>query len=250
MKKKTKTKKSSTLFFTNEQGFSFIEILGAIVILGISLILIASMIFQNRKAIALNTQREEAIAVRDDIKEWLSYKAQIQDITNLNQWVYLFGDTNARQRHFILDNSGIQYEAGKAKYGEIPIDESDTRRGRFIRKVQYDPPTGSFLPAVLAEDENNKLYMGQYLTETGTATNYLVKVLVTKIAQETGGTIADARSVTNRSADIVLLDSYFERPGYYDTRNDGVLLTIQIFDKVTGRFLTETYLNWVAGTNI
>lgn len=206
----------------DEAGFSLIEVIGAIVILGISFLLIASLVIQNNYAINFNKQQEEAIAARDDIKEWLLYKAQIQDIANLNPWVFTepsHAESTAmqqRRNHLVVDNSGIQYAQGQPLYGETPIDIEDDLRGTFIRKVEYKFD-GDELPENLAYSEYAPFYIGHYLSENGEATDYLVKILV-----EQDTTSAD-----------------------FDPRRQGVRLIIQIYGKARGDLLTETILNWV-----
>lgn len=46
----------------DESGFSLVEILGAIVILGIAMVMIAMLIIQNNLILSYNTRMEEAIA--------------------------------------------------------------------------------------------------------------------------------------------------------------------------------------------
>lgn len=215
----------------DESGFSLVEILGAIVILGIAMIMIAMLIIQNNLILSYNTRMEEAIAVRDDIKEWLVYRAQTQDVADLNlgifttrpPWMMIDPDepTEVRRRNLILDNSGIQYDMhGQPMYEEIPIAVDDLDRGRFIRKVVYDH-SGDHLPQSLANSEENRLYMGTYLSENEELTNYLVKIGI-------------------REDPL-----YGIKENFFDRRQHGIGLVIQIFDKQTGVFLTETYMHWV-----
>lgn len=216
----------------DESGFTLVEILGAIVILGIALVMIAMMIIQNNLILSYNTRMEEAIAVRDDVKEWLTYRAQTQDVANLNLWLFttrspgmiLAPDEQLenRRQHLVVDNSGIQYNSyGQSLYGEIPIPIHDVDRGRFIRKVAYDL-TGAHLPDSLVHSEQNRLYMGTYLSENDQPTNYLVKIAIRE----------------DQLHDITQADSL-------DRRQQGMGLIIQVFDKSTGEFLTETYMHWV-----
>jgi len=72
----------------DESGFSLVEILGAIVILGIAMVMIAMLIIQNNLILSYNTRMEEAIAARDDVKEWLIYRAQTQDLADLNIGIF------------------------------------------------------------------------------------------------------------------------------------------------------------------
>ncbi len=209
----------------DEHGFSLLEVLFAIVLLGVCFLFIVSMIYQNRQAIQLNKKKEEAIFVREDVKEWLGYKAQIQDIANLNAFVFVessaafTGEQMERRNHLILDNSGIQKESGtnKAKYGELEMPLSDSDRGTFIRKINYHLTDSDFLPEALRSTVN-QLYIGQYISNSGEETDFLVEVVVQR---KTG-----------------LVD--------YNPRTDGVGLGIKVYDKRNGNLLTETYINWVA----
>lgn len=209
----------------NEAGFSLIEILFAIILLGISFTLLASFIYQNSRAIEINKKREEAIFVREDIKEWLLYKAQIQDITNLNQFVFVESggtfseEQTLRRKHMILDNSGIQKLEGsnKAKFGEVEMPlENNEERGTFVQKVRYSL-TPTDLPQQL-QSGSDYLYIGQYIDSSKKETEFLVKVTVQKKQN-----IQD-----------------------YNPRTDGIALTILIYDQKTGSLLTETCINWVA----
>ncbi|MGL4696659.1 type IV pilus modification PilV family protein [Enterococcus larvae] len=209
----------------DERGFSLLEVLFAIVLLGVCFLFISSMIYQNKQAIQINKKKEEAIFVREDVKEWLVYKAQIQDIANLNTFVFVesaavFNEEQLERRnHLILDNSGIQKESGtnKAKYGELEMPVTDSDRGTFIQKVNYRLSDPDFLPEALQSDVN-QLYLGQYLNHLGEETDFLIEVVVQRKAA-----IAE-----------------------YDPRVDGVGLTIKVYDQNSGSLLTETYINWVA----
>lgn len=207
---------------TNEAGLSLIEILASIVIFGIALLGFASLMYQNFVAIDQNELVERSYYVRDDLKEWLNYRAQSQDIANLNQYALTLPkegeaaytpEQKARSEHFILDESGIQLNptTNQAEYGEIPRDLS-VDRGEIIEKVHYDF-SGKLLPAPLKQDKFNKYYVGEYLADP----DFLVKINVKKQATDSG-----------------------------NPRTDGVRLTIQIYSKETGKRLTETYLNWVS----
>ncbi|WP_170924710.1 type IV pilus modification PilV family protein [Candidatus Enterococcus clewellii] len=209
----------------DEHGFSLLEVLFAIVILGVCFLFIASLIYQNNQAIQLNTKKEEAIFAREDVKEWLLYKAQIQDVANLNTFVFvetssaLTAEQTERREHLILDNSGIQKDSGigRAKYGELEVPVNDSERGVFIQKIKYRLTEPEFLPEALRSSEN-QLYLGQYIDRSGEETDYLVKVVV------------------RRKEGIQA----------YNPRTDGVGLTIQVYDRIKGNLLTETYINWVA----
>ncbi|MCB5952537.1 prepilin-type N-terminal cleavage/methylation domain-containing protein [Enterococcus sp. BWT-B8] len=208
----------------DERGFSLLEILIAIVLLGTSFLFLASMIYQNNQAIKLNKRKEEAIFVREDIKEWLLYKSQLQDIANLNSFVFIEFKASldegqiARRNHLILDNSGIQRDVltGKGKYGEIEVPLSDDERGTFIQKLKYHLTDADFLPESLRTD-GNQLYIGQYVDRFNEETDFLVKIVV------------------NHKVGV----------SEYNPRTDGVSLNILIYDKQNGSLLTETYVNWV-----
>lgn len=208
----------------DEKAFSLIEIIVAVILLGSCFMLLATLIHQNSLAIQLTKRKEEAAFVREDIKEWLLYKGQIQDIANLNNYVLVQADTGktltdkqkARRDHLILDNSGIQRESSLPLYGEVEIKEVDSARGEFTKKVTYHPTEATFLPEKLQSDVN-QLYIGEYIDGTQRLSTYLVDVQVTIPDQAVG----------------------------YNPRREGVNLTILIYDKKTGALLTSTILNWV-----
>lgn len=208
----------------DEKGFSLIEIIVAVVLLGSCFMLLATLIHQNSLAIQLTKRKEEAAFVREDIKEWLLYKGQIEDIANLNHYVFvqtkegkqLTVEEKARRGHLILDNSGIQKESLLPIYGEVEVKETDGNRGNFSKKVSYHLTEATFLPEKLRSD-SNLLYIGEYVGATQTTSKFLVEVQVS---------IPDV-SLT------------------YNPRRDGVNLTIMIYDKKTGGLLTSTILNWV-----
>lgn len=213
----------------NEKGMTLIEIVAAMLILGIALAGLATMTSQNFIAIDQNKLKEEAAFVRDDIKEWLNYRAQTQDIANLNPLALkneksisgLLTDKELAERykHLILDESGVQVDpqTGKNKYGEVLRNKSDTGRGKFISKVEYDL-SGSFLPNGLKKNEFNKYNIGKYI---GTKTENDAFLVEVKATATTGGTD----------------DS--------DVRKRGLELTILIYSQDTGALLTETQMRWV-----
>ncbi len=212
----------------DETGISMIELLATIVLLGISLVTLASFMAQNFMAIDLNTKLEEAIFVREDIKEWLSYRAQSQDIANLNTFFFAGEKVNdstlPRLKYLLLDESGIRRDAitGKAIFGEITRDQG-IDRGKIINKVRYDL-TGALLPDTLKKDDENKYKIAQYLDRQGNPTDYLVSV--------------------KRYGIVVPPRAYLKNSSY---RNDqGFHLLILVYDKKTGKLLTEGTLYWVA----
>lgn len=208
----------------DQKGFSLIEIIVAVILLGSCFMLLATLIHQNSLAIQLTKRKEEAAFVREDIKEWLLYKGQIQDIANLNNYVLVQADAGktltdkqkARRNHLILDNSGIQKESSLPLYGEVEVKEVDGDRGDFTKKVTYHPTEAAFLPEKLRSDVN-QLYIGEYIDGTQGTSTFLIEVQVTIPDQAVG----------------------------YSPRREGVNLTILIYDKKTGGLLTSTILNWV-----
>lgn len=210
----------------DEEGLSFIEILATMVILGIALLSLSSLMYQNFIVIDQNKLKEEAIFCREDIKEWLTYRAQTQDVTNLNTFVLttpkngessLTEEQRIRRSYLILDESGIQIDSkGDALYGEISRDGS-IDRGEIVSKVKYNF-TGDLLPdSLLQEDEYNKYYIGEYVNQS-VENSLLVKVQVVRKSDRSD----------------------------YNPRKDGVRLDILIYSKESGMLLTEIYLNWVA----
>ncbi|MBP1042782.1 prepilin-type N-terminal cleavage/methylation domain-containing protein [Vagococcus sp. BWB3-3] len=209
--------------FRDEKGFSLIEIIVAVILLGSCFMLLATLVHQNSLAIQLTKRKEEAAFVREDIKEWLLYKGQIQDIAYLNNYVFvqiqqgknLTDKQIARRGHLILDNTGIQRDGSLPVYGEVEVKEVDSKRGNFVRKVKYYPTEANFLPEKL-RSEVNQLYIGEYLHGTK-GTDFLVEIQV-------------STPETNAS---------------YNPRTEGVDLTILVYDKKNGSLLTSTVLNWV-----
>lgn len=210
----------------DEEGLSLIEILATMVILGIALLGFSSLMYQNFIVIDQNKLKEEAIFCREDIKEWLTYRAQNQDVANLNTFTLttpkngessLTEEQWTRRKHLILDESGIQSDSkGDALYGEVSRD-GNIDRGEIVSKVKYSLD-GQLLPdSLLQEDEFNKYYIGEYLNQS-VENPMLVKIQVIR---------------KSSSSD-------------YNPRTDGVRLNILIYSKESGTLLTETYLNWVA----
>ncbi|EGO6609424.1 prepilin-type N-terminal cleavage/methylation domain-containing protein [Enterococcus faecalis] len=210
-------------FVRDEKGVSLIEILAAIVILSIALLGLSSLMYQNFSAIDQNNLIERSIYVRDDIREWMNYRAQSQDIGNLNTFVLinpkrgeetLTIEQQMRRKHLIVSESGIQIDSDTKKtiYGEIARDDT-IDRGKLVEKVKYDL-SGAILPENLKDDEFNKYYIGEYINDP----DFLVKIVVENKSNEES----------------------------YDPRKDGVRLSIQILSRNTGALLTEGYMNWVA----
>lgn len=226
----------------NQLGFSLIETLAAIVLLGTCLALLLSFMYQNFLAIDLNTKKEEAIFIRDDLKEWLTYKGQSQDIARLNPFVFESRavetiDEEERSRHLIIDESGIQYvgETSQTLYGELPRD-SRIDRGQTIQKVHYDF-TGDTLPEKLKNPMTNRFYIGEYLDFSGNFTGYLVEIK--KIEKDFFPAFL---LLSYRPPLYLVLSDYM--PWAHD-RKQGIGIQIIIYDKESGEFLTETFLYWV-----
>ncbi|MBP1042803.1 prepilin-type cleavage/methylation protein [Vagococcus sp. BWB3-3] len=209
-----------------EAGFSLIEIIAAVILLGSCFMLLATLIHQNSLAIQLNKRKEEAVFVRQDIKEWLSYKGQMDDLVSLNSYVLtqtaktLTPEQKSRREHLILDDSGIQLASGSSKYGEVKV-ETAANRGSFVQKVKYYKDQATFLPESL-RSADNQLYIGEYRNRGGEATDFLVDVTVKRDDAGTGKELMS-----------------------YNPRREGLDLVIKVYDKKTGTLLTSTVMNWV-----
>ncbi|MBO0475009.1 prepilin-type N-terminal cleavage/methylation domain-containing protein [Enterococcus ureasiticus] len=222
----------------NEDGLTLIEVLVAVVILGTSFMLLASMLVRNQQMIELNEKKKEAQYIRDELREWIGYRAQTQDLAGLNQYVFsvkdserLTNDQKIRRNYLILDNSGIQTNSGNVPiYGEQEIDLTDrvdktneTENKQQERKIEYNyPDKARLLPekwkdadeGSLEKEESN--YLGRYI---GTANQHTYLVLC-KVGFK------------NTSSN-------------YDPRRDGVEVVLEIYDEKTGQLITETLFNWV-----
>ncbi|HCN75393.1 type II secretion system protein [Pseudolactococcus plantarum] len=230
----------------NEEGFTLVELLSAITILGIVLPLFIGFIVSNSKMIELNTIQTEAISVREEIREWMSYKAQSQDIADLNPYVLATTghqpdpitltdqEEKLRASHLILDKSGIQKDTlGKAKYGEqVPADKLVDDDGNIItssptrqqtRQVVY-LSSGFALPKLNLSAEK-KRYVGMYVGEGALRfkVDYAVLVEAAPKAIKKGATATVA-----------------------DNQDSGILVTLRIYNSKTGKELTNTQFHWGA----
>ena len=228
---------------TDEEGMSIVELLGAITILGIVLPLFVGYIILNSKMIAANTIQTEAIAIREDIREWMSYRAQSQDIYELNPYVMTTtgnrpgpvypteeGIEKVRAKHLILDKSGIMKDdQGNPMFGEqIPSDivvvgkqrSSESRNRRQVLDYDYEKKGVSLKASVLSDI---KPYVGQYvgLGYDKLAINYAVLVE------------ADPKE-------------FEKNANTSDNSVSGILVTLRVYNGITGAELTNTQFHWNA----
>lgn len=217
-----------------EDGLTLIEVLVAVVILGTSFMLLASMLVRNQQMIELNEKKKEAQAIRDELREWMGYRGQTQDLAGLNQYVFsvknnehLTTSQKVRRNYLILDNSGIQTNGGNISiYGEQKVDLTgrvETTNKQQERKIEYSyPDKRTLLPkkwkdaeeGTLEKEESN--YLGRYI---GTA---------------------------NQHNYLVLCKVHFKNTSKkYDPRKDGIEVFLEIYDESTGRLMTDTLFNWV-----
>jgi hypothetical protein len=219
----------------NEDGMTLAEVLISVVILGTTFMLFASMIVRNQKFIALNEKVKEAQYVRDDIKEWMGYRAQSQDIAGLNQYVFIHSvkknnsltdKQQTRIKYLILDNSGIQkgpYTGSPTLYGEQAIVYGDRAPGgeNKERKIEYKYSNKeSTLPSSFKDAH------GKSIEEA----NYLGKY----IGSETKNSFLVICKITDKAANVK------------DYREEGLELTLEVYDEDTGKFMTDTVFKWVA----
>jgi len=218
-------KRSLKEIVINERGFSLIEVLATLILLAFSLSSLFYFIQQNFVVIERNKIQEQAIFVREDIKEWMTYRAQAQDIISLNPIIsqvnvktFLQPAYIERMNHLILDETGIQRdsETGRALYEEVERDSLEGGRGQIVSKVIYDLSDDS-LPKILRSDPYNKFYIGEYINSEKSRSGILVKIKI------------------KSKEDI---DDYIPQV-------DGVDVSIIIYSKKTGELLTETWLHWV-----
>lgn len=209
--------------FHNEDGMGLVEVVASIVMLGILLPGAAYLFVFSHSVLRSNQARSEGIQVVEDIKQVLEYRAQTQEIVDLNRLsvvdinesVNLDEETKMRRNHIILDNSGIQYESkDQPKYDEVPIDESDSLKGDFIRKVNYSKENN--LPDSLNTIEN-QLYMGNYLAFDREKENYEITPYLVRI-------------------DVLDRDERIE---------EALDLEIGVWDEKTGAKLYSTVYKWV-----
>ncbi len=227
---------------TDEEGMPIVELLGAITILGIVLPLFVGYIILNSKMIAANTIQTEAIAIREDIREWMSYRAQSQDIYELNPYVMTTtggrpnpvypkeGIEIVRAKHLILDKSGIMKDdQGNPMFGEqIPSDivvvgkqrSSESRNRRQVLDYDYEKKGVSLKASVLSDI---KPYVGQYvgLGYDKLAINYAVLVE------------ADPKE-------------FEKNANTSDNSVSGILVTLRVYNGITGAELTNTQFHWNA----
>lgn len=204
-----------------EDGFSLIEVVASIGLLTLLFGGVINIIIQNNYIIDNNQLRAEAMDVQKDIKEYLTYRGQTQDIADLNRIAIvdldkdnIGNDTKERSHYLILDNSGIQKdENGNSKFDEKEIDasrqaEGTTNAENFIRKVSYEDIV---LPSKL-NNQINKKYMGNYLDREGRKTNFLIRI------------------------DVLSKDIHVD---------EGLNLKITIWDQERGNELTTSIFKWI-----
>lgn len=231
----------------NEDGFTIAELLCAIVILGIILPLLMGYIVTNAKMIELNTIQTEAIDVREEIREWLSYKATAQDIADLNPYVLATTghqsipntthdsqEAEMRASYLILDESGIPKDQdGNAKFGEtvpakVLVDddgkEIPTSQRKQTKQVDYDGKYFSKLTIADISPEKQK-YVGMYVGEG--AQRYKTSFAV----------LAEAAPKKINVGKTTVTDKNYD---------SGILITLRIYDFNTGKELTNTQFHWVA----
>ncbi|MBO0470872.1 hypothetical protein JZO66_09965 [Enterococcus sp. DIV0242_7C1] len=217
----------------NEEGLTLAEVLVSVVILGTTFMLLASMLIRNQQLIELNEKKKEAQYVRDELKEWMGYRGQTQDLAGLNPYVFSIRDERhltdqqkSRRAYLILDNSGIQMKDDGSKqiplYGEEKIDYTgrvEAGKENIERKVDYHysekeaelPDRWKNSDGSIKEEAH---YLGKYI---GNQTNHF----------------------------FVVLCKVNYKEGTKDLRKDGIELNLEIYDGKTGAFMTDTVFNWV-----
>lgn len=233
-------------FISDEEGMSLVELLGAMVILSIVLPLFIGFIVTNAKMIEQNTILTEAIAVREEIREWMGYRAQSQDIADLNPFVLANtghqpspiipknSEEAIRASHLILDKSGIAWDtSGQPKFDEkIPNDQLIDDDGKLItgsdnrkrtQQVNYNMPAGFSLPK-LKISADRKRYVGMYVGPDVTQQKVAYAVLVE----------AAPKQITTKSGDIT------------ENNDAGILVTLRIYNSESGKELTNTQFYWSA----
>lgn len=243
-----RNKKAILAISNHEDGFTIAELLCAIVIISIVLPLLMGFIVTNAKMIELNTIQTEAIDVREEIREWMSYKATSQDIADLNPYVLATtghqptpitthdsAEEEMRAGYLILDESGIPKDKnGKAKFGEsvptkvlIDDDGQEISGSNRSRTTQVIYGGGSdFSKLKIADTSREKQeYVGMYAGEG--AQQYKTQFAVLVEAAPKAITVQTATSTAEN----------------YDS---GILVTLRIYDVKTGKELTNTQFHWVA----
>ena len=234
----------------NEDGFTIAELLCTIVILSIVVPLLMGFIVSNAKMIELNTIQTEAIDVREEIREWMSYKATSQDIADLNPYVLATTghqpapitihdskEEEIRAGYLILDESGIPKDisSGKAQFGEtvptkVLVDDDGKEISGSTRtqthQVMYDGryDFSKLNIADISSDDKQK-YVGMYVGEG--AQRHKTQFAVLAEAAPKAITMQTATSTAEN----------------YDS---GILVTLRIYDFKTGKELTNTQFHWVA----
>ena len=244
-------KKAIVTISNNEEGFTIAELLCAIVIISIVLPLLMGLIVTNAKMIDLNTIQSEAIDVREEIREWMSYKATSQDIADLNPYVLATTghqpapitihdspEKEMRAGYLILDESGIPKDtsSGKAKFGEtvpakVLVDDDGKEISGSTRnqthQVIYGGKDFSKLNIADISAEKQK-YVGMYVGEGAQRYKTQFAVLVE----------AAPKAITMQT-----YASISENAENYDS---GILVTLRVYDVKTGKELTNTQFHWVA----
>ncbi|MCJ1977233.1 type IV pilus modification PilV family protein [Lactococcus paracarnosus] len=230
----------------DEDGMSLAELLGAMVILSIVLPLLIGFIVANAKMIEQNTILTEAISVREEIREWMGYRAQSQDIADLN--AYVLANTGhqpspisltdpagiVRASHLILDESGIEKDVlGEPKFDEkVPSnrlidDDGNPITGPVTRnrsqQVSYKMPGGFPLPK-LNISADSKRYVGMYVGPDATQQKVAYAVLVE----------AAPKQMTTETGAIA------------ENNDAGILVTLRIYNSESGKELTNTQFYWSA----
>ncbi|MTD42411.1 hypothetical protein GIX45_28050 [Erwinia sp. CPCC 100877] len=229
----------------NEDGLTLVEVLISVVILGTTFMLFASMFVRNQQLITLNEKIKEAQYVRDDIKEWMGYRAQTQDLIDLNRSTlsYRLGDYSltslspeaveffkTRTNYLILDNSGVKPGSHIPPITAIPSGDDEIEffadrqadyknrvisgEEKQVRKVNYG---GGFsrIPDDFKKTTEDIKYLGKYI---GDKTKY--SFLVTC-------------RVTDKHSDV---------KNYYE---EGLEVNLEIYDEESGNVLSDTTFNWV-----
>lgn len=201
----------------DELGFTLVEVVLSIPLLGICLVLLIGFMQQQQNAVESMRQKEVAIAVRTDIQQWMKYTGQYQEIQMLNSYALavlspedelgLTREQKIRRSYFLLDESGVEWNAsGKGPYGEV-WDHSGSVVRNHVKKIQYGL-TPNEVPQKLGSSEEELKMIGEYLDGKKQRTGYLVKVVTGK------------------------------------RKKTGLMLTIQVYLKKSGVLLTESTMNW------
>lgn len=212
--------KKNTWFF-EEQGLSLIETLISVVILGLCFLMIFNSTVLNSKMIESNSEMQSAIAARDDVKEWLTYRSQSSLVSQLNQIVFTGSISDSvvpedeevlfkeRISHLILDNTGIQRDTeGKIVFRE---QENDFQNLKVREIVKY---SNDYLPTNL-KNRDESPYFACYIDEKGKLSDFLILVTIEG---------EDDKKVKENATPVVL----------------------SVFSRLSGKKLTETVMNWIS----